>query len=145
MICWCDLKNSHAKIPSIAQDTPNYNESCFNCTQAHFLLLKIVIIAIFLSVFEIFKFCLHHVKDKVNIDLEQVLTQISTVHWKLPFLPYSATFGLVVFCFFLSRLTGWVLRQIPARAAAEINNLRVSTQTKPIPKILSESLDATKT
>ena len=30
-------------------------------------------------------------KDKVNIDLEQVLTQITTARRKVPFLSYSAT------------------------------------------------------
>ena len=37
-------KNTHAKSPSISQDIPNQSEGEFNPTQAHFWLLKIVII-----------------------------------------------------------------------------------------------------
>ena len=41
-------------------------------------------------------FCFHHVKDKVNIDLEQLLTQITMVHCHLCILLYSATYAYTV-------------------------------------------------
>ena len=36
-------------------------------------------------------FCFHHVKDKVRIDIEPSLTQITILHWNLCILLYSAT------------------------------------------------------
>ena len=66
-----------------AQDTPNYNEGRFNCTQAHFLLLKIVINTnvpqITPSKFEKTTFCFHYSKDEDKPYLEQPLTQTCKV------------------------------------------------------------------
>ena len=80
-------KNTHAKSPSISQDIPNQSEGEFNPTQAHFWLLKIAILAhvaqITTQKMRIFHFCFHHLKDEDKPYLQQPLTQIALLHWKL--------------------------------------------------------------
>ena len=95
MLCRCDSKNAHPKSLSISQDIPNQSEGGFNCTQDHFLLLKIAILAngayITPQKMQIFHFCFHHWQDEKKPYLEQPLTQITMVHWNLYILLYSAT------------------------------------------------------
>ena len=71
-------KNTHAKSPSISQDIPNQSEGEFNPTQAHFWLLKIVILANMAQLIpqkmKIFHFCFRHLKDEGKPYLEQPLT-----------------------------------------------------------------------
>ena len=90
----------HSTSPSISQDIPNQSEGEFNPTQAHFWLLKIAILAhvaqITTQKMRIFHFCFHHLKDEDKPYHQQPLTQIAMLHWKLPILLYSATFGFSI-------------------------------------------------